>query len=320
MSLVISYKVEANDPHHRLDVFLSQKDKNLSRSQIQRLIAEGKVEVKGKRVKAGMRLKENDLVTIIIPPPQKMEVLPEDLPLKILYEDAHLLVIDKPAGMVVHPGAGNFSGTLVNALLHYCPDLGGIGGVLRPGIVHRLDKGTSGVLVVAKDEITHRGLAEQFKVHTVERKYIGVVYGQISPEGKIKTLIGRHPTDRKKMSTRAKKGKEARTSWRLIKHYRHFSLVEFQLETGRTHQIRVHLASLGHPILGDPLYGGKKWLSSLEPYILREELLKLKRQALHAFHLGIIHPVTKEKLVLTSPLPADLQEAIANLEKHDQPS
>ncbi len=314
---VISYRVEASDPRQRLDVFLSQKDPRLSRSQIKRLILAGQVEVKGKKAKAGMRLQENDLVTIKLPQPKKMELIPEPLPLNIMFEDDHLLVLDKPAGMVVHPGAGHFSGTLVNALLYHCPNLPGIGGVLRPGIVHRLDKGTSGILVVAKDEITHRGLAEQFKVHTVERKYIGLVYGLISPEGNIATLIGRHPIDRKKMSVQPRQGREARTFWKVIKYFRHFSLVEFTLATGRTHQIRVHFSSLGHPILGDPLYGGRKGWNLLDPD-LKKGLSSLKRQALHAYYLGFTHPVTEEKLVFTSPLPADIQEAIAILEKYDQ--
>ncbi len=316
MESIISYKVEANDPRKRLDIFLSQKDPNLSRSQIKKLITEGRVEVKGKKAKAGMRLQENDLVTIKLPPPRKMELLPEPIPLKIIFEDEHLMVIDKPAGMVVHPGAGNFSGTLVNALLYHCPNLPGIGSVLRPGIVHRLDKGTSGVLVVAKDEISHRRLAEQFKTHSAERKYIGLVLGLISPEGNITTLIGRHPLDRKRMSVKPRRGREAKTYWKVIKQFRNFSLVEFTLATGRTHQIRVQLSSLGHPILGDPVYGGRKGLNSLEPY-LKQGLLNLKRQALHAYYLGITHPVTKEKLIFTSPLPADIQEVIALLERYD---
>jgi len=316
MESIISYKVEANDPRKRLDIFLSQKDPNLSRSQIKKLITEGRVEVKGKKAKAGMRLQENDLVTIKLPPPRKMELLPEPIPLKIIFEDEHLMVVDKPAGMVVHPGAGNFSGTLVNALLYHCPNLPGIGNVLRPGIVHRLDKGTSGVLVVAKDEISHRRLAEQFKTHSAERKYIGLVLGLISPEGNITTLIGRHPLDRKRMSVKPRRGREAKTYLKVIKQFRNFSLVEFTLATGRTHQIRVQLSSLGHPILGDPVYGGRKGLNFLEPY-LKQGLLNLKRQALHAYYLGITHPVTKEKLIFTSPLPADIQEVIALLERYD---
>lgn len=316
MESVISYIVEANDPRKRLDIFLSQKDPNLSRSQIKRLIEEGKVEVKGKKAKAGMRLQENDLVTVKLPQPRPMEIIPEPIPLKIIFEDDHLMVIDKPAGMVVHPGAGHFSGTLVNALLYHCPNLPGMGGILRPGIVHRLDKGTSGVLVVAKDEITHRGLAEQFKTHAAERKYIGLVLGLIAPEGEITTLIGRHPIERKKMSIKPRQGREAKTFWKVIRQFRHFSLVEFTLATGRTHQIRVHLSSLGHPVLGDPLYGGRRGLNSLE-IDLKKGLLSLKRQALHAYYLGITHPATKEKLIFTSPLPADLKEVISLLEKYD---
>lgn len=317
MSAVISYKVEAHDPRDRLDVFLSKKNPDLSRSQIKRLIEQGRIEVRGKRAKAGLRLRENDLVTVTLPPPQKTEVIPEPIPLNILFEDDHLLVIDKPAGLVVHPGAGNYSGTLVNAVLHHCPNLGGIGGVIRPGIVHRLDKGTSGVLVVAKDEKTLQGLAEQFKAHKVDRKYIGIVHGLISAEGHITTLIGRHPKERKKMSVHPRRGREAKTFWKVMKHFRHFSLVEFRLETGRTHQIRVQLSSLGHPILGDPLYGGRKGLNSFAPP-MRSALLGLKRQALHAYYLSFVHPITKEKLIFNSPLPADLKEVLDVLERYDQ--
>ncbi|MCJ7493350.1 MAG: RluA family pseudouridine synthase [Deltaproteobacteria bacterium] len=313
----IVLRVNSRDSLKRLDVFLSQKKTLLSRTQIKRLIEKGNVQVGGRKVKAGMRLKENDVVTLTLPKPQKLETQAEPIPLTILYEDRHLIVVDKPAGMVVHPAAGNFSGTLVNALLHYCTDLSGIGGVLRPGIVHRLDKDTSGVLVVAKEDFTHRALSAQFKEHTPLRKYVGIVFGQIPDEGQSEAIIGRHPTHRQKMSVRPRKGREARTHWQVLERYHHFCLAEFRLQTGRTHQIRVHLSSLGHPILGDPLYGGRKRLVAIEPLLLRQGLQKLRRQALHAGALGFVHPVTGEKLIFSSPLPADIEEAIALLKKLD---
>ncbi|MBM4333583.1 MAG: RluA family pseudouridine synthase [Deltaproteobacteria bacterium] len=313
----ISFRVQSGDYLKRLDVFLSQKEALHSRSQIKRLIETGNVQVGGKEAKAGMRLKENDVVVLNLPQPRKLETQAEAIPLVILYEDRHLIVVDKPAGMVVHPGAGNFSGTLVNALLYHCPDLSGIGGVLRPGIVHRLDKDTSGVLVAAKDDFTHRSLSEQFKKHTPERKYLGVVFGQIADQGQIEGLIGRHPAHRQKMSVRPRKGREARTFWQVIERYRHFCLTEFRLETGRTHQIRVHLSAMGHPILGDPLYGGRNRLAVIEPLLLRQGLKKLRRQALHAASLGFIHPATGENLTFSSPMPADMGEAIALLKKLD---
>jgi 23S rRNA pseudouridine1911/1915/1917 synthase len=247
-----------------------------------------------------------------------MEVEAEAIPLKVLYEDRHLIVVDKPAGLVVHPGAGNYSGTLVNALLHRCPDLAGIGGVLRPGIVHRLDKDTSGVLVVAKDDLAHRSLSDQFRKHTAERNYMGIVFGQLAEEGQVDAPVGRHPTHRKKMSARPRKGREARTHWRVLERFRFFNLAEFRLQTGRTHQVRVHLSSIGHPILGDPLYGGRKRLASVEPLPLRQGLQRLKRQALHAASLGFVHPVTGDALKFSSPLPEDIQEAIALLRRMDK--
>jgi 23S rRNA pseudouridine1911/1915/1917 synthase len=317
MHSTIIFHVNPQDTLKRLDVFLSQKDSLLSRSQIKRLIANGKVQVGGKKVKAGMRLKEKDVVMLELPELQKLETPAQAIPLTILYEDRHLIVVDKPAGMVVHPGAGNYSGTLVNALLHHCPDLLGIGGVLRPGIVHRLDKDTSGVLVVAKDDLSHRDLSAQFKAHTPQRRYLGIVLGQIPDEGQIEAVIGRHPKHRQKMSVRPRKGREARTHWKVMERFRQFCLAEFRLQTGRTHQIRVHLSSLGHPLLGDPLYGGRKKLASVEPLVLRQGLEKIRRQALHAISLGFVHPATGENLLFSSPVPADLEEAIFLLKKMD---
>jgi 23S rRNA pseudouridine1911/1915/1917 synthase len=318
MNSIVSFLVLSQDSAKRLDVFLSQKEPALSRSQIKRLIETGKVQIEGRKVKTALRLRENEVVTLTIPEPRKTEVEGEAIPLKVLYEDRHLIVVDKPAGLVVHPAAGNYSGTLVNALLHRCPDLAGIGGVLRPGIVHRLDKDTSGVLVVAKDDPAHRSLSDQFRKHTAERRYMGVVFGQLPDEGQVDAPVGRHPTHRKKMSARPRKGREARTHWRVLERFRSFNLAEFRLETGRTHQIRVHLSSIGHPILGDPLYGGRKRLASVEPPPLRQGLQRLKRQALHAASLGFVHPVTGEALKFASSLPEDILEAVGLLRRMDK--
>ena len=318
MNSIFSFPVHSQDSAKRLDVFLSQRDPALSRSQIKRLIETGKVQIEGRKAKAGLRLRENEVVTLTLSEPQEMGMEAEAIPLKVLYEDRHLIVVDKPAGLVVHPGAGNYSGTLVNALLHRCPDLTGIGGVLRPGIVHRLDKDTSGVLVVAKDDLAHRSLSDQFRKHTAERRYMGIVFGQLSDEGRVDAPVGRHPIQRKKMSARPRKGREARTHWRVLERFRSFNLAEFRLETGRTHQIRVHLSSIGHPILGDPLYGGRKRLASVEPLPLRQGLQNLRRQALHAASLGFVHPVTGEALEFASPLPEDIREALDLLRRMEK--
>ena len=318
MNSIVSFLVLSQDSAKRLDVFLSQKEPALSRSQIKRLIETGKVRIEGRKAKPGLRLREDERVTLILPEPKKMEVEAEAIPLKVLYEDRHLIVVNKPAGLVVHPAAGNYSGTLVNALLHRCPDLAGIGGVLRPGIVHRLDKDTSGVLVVAKDDPAHRSLSDQFRKHTAERRYMGIVFGQLSDEGQVDAPVGRHPTHRKKMSARPRKGREARTHWRVLERFRSFTLAEFRLETGRTHQIRVHLSSIGHPILGDPLYGGRKRMASVESLPLRQGLQRLRRQALHAASLGFVHPATGEALKFDSSLPEDVLEAVGLLRRMDK--
>jgi 23S rRNA pseudouridine1911/1915/1917 synthase len=317
MNPILSFRVNSEESAKRLDVFLAQKDPVLSRAQIKRLIEKGNVQVIGRRAKAGLRLRRGDVVTLARPEPQRSEVQAQPIPLTILFEDLHIIVVDKPSGMVVHPAAGNYSGTLVNTLLYHCPDLSGIGGVLRPGIVHRLDKDTSGVLVAAKDDLAHRALSEQFKKHTPKRRYIGVVFGQLPEEGEIGAAIGRHPRHRKKMSTHPRRGREAKTHWKVWQRFRHFNLVEFRLETGRTHQIRVHLSSLGHPLLGDPLYGGRRKLASVEPLILRQALQKFRRQALHAVSLGFVHPVTGEDLEFSSPLPEDMENVITLLRRLD---
>jgi 23S rRNA pseudouridine1911/1915/1917 synthase len=238
-----------------------------------------------------------------------LSLKPEPIPLLVLYEDPSIIVIDKPAGMVVHPAPGNPSGTLVNALLHHCNDLSGINGALRPGIVHRLDKETSGVMVVAKNDESYRHLTRQFKNRTVEKVYLAIAYGNIKQnEGQIDSAIGRHPDQRKKMSTKTKKGRVALTRWKVLERLGPFTLLEIHPQTGRTHQIRVHLSSIGHPILGDPLYGKKGTV---------EMMKKMGRQALHAHRLGFTHPRTGERIQFVAPIPEDMSNVLSFLRKQE---
>jgi 23S rRNA pseudouridine1911/1915/1917 synthase len=298
----------------RLDLFLTGKAVGLSRAQIQRAVAEGQVTVNDRPARAGRRVKAGEVVSIAIQEVKPSEVLPEEIPLTIVYEDPFLLVIDKPAGMVVHPAAGHSRGTLVNALLHYCRDLSGIGGILRPGIVHRLDKGTSGLLVVAKSDEIHRGLADQFKRRDVGKTYQALVYGNPKTDGgRIEAAVGRHPTDRKRMSTRSRRGKRAVTVWRVLERFGAASLLEVDIETGRTHQIRVHLAELGHPVVGDRVYGGGGRFRTAGDAAARIRLKAFDRQALHAWRLSFTHPVTGEALQFTAPLPEEMAALCAFL-------
>ena len=293
------------DVHQRLDVYLSEKDLGLSRSWIQRLISSGKIRVNDSVVKPSYKIRTGDRIEVTISKPKPLKIEPEKIPLNILYEDRDLIVINKPRGMVVHPGAGVSSGTLVNALLYHCNDLSGIGGVLRPGIVHRLDKDTSGVLVVAKNDFTHLTLSKQFKERSVNKRYIALVKGRVlKEEGKIKASIGRHPVKRKKMAAGVRRAREAITSYKVLERFKDFTLLEAAPETGRTHQIRVHLSHIGHPIVGDPKYGGRRGL--------REEM---KGQALHAQTLGFVHPRTKEYMEFNAPLPKDMEKVIGRLRK-----
>jgi 23S rRNA pseudouridine1911/1915/1917 synthase len=296
----------------RMDVFLPQKDPTLSRSQAKRLIEDGDAIVDGKPVRASHRLKPGEKVSLRKPPPVPSEIVPEAIPLHILYEDGAIIVVDKPAGMVVHPAAGNYSGTLVNALQHHCRNLSGIGGVMRPGIVHRLDKGTSGLMVAAKSDEAHRHLAEQFKRRQVSKHYTALVHGNLREnEGVADAAVGRHPVERKKMSTASRRGKAALTRWRVLERFGAFTLLEAKIETGRTHQIRVHLSALGHPVAGDSVYGASK--RAVETPALRAVLKKLPRQALHAGRLSFAHPVTGEEMSFESPLPEDMAEVIRTL-------
>lgn len=301
------FTVDPGEEGLRLDLFLAKKEPGLSRTQIQRAVAEGMVLVNGRPIKAGRRVKAADTVAIRIPAAKPSGVMPEAIPLTILYEDSSLLVIDKPAGMVVHPVAGHTGGTLVNALLHHCRDLSGIGGVLRPGIVHRLDKGTSGLLIVAKSDAAHWGLAGQFKRREVKKTYLALVYGNPRIDGgRIEAAVGRHPTDRKRMSTASRRGRSAVTRWRVRERFGVAALLEIDIETGRTHQIRVHLTDLGYPVVGDRIYGGAGRIRSVEDAALRARMKALDRQALHAWRLSFIHPATGEALRFSSPPPEDI--------------
>lgn len=300
----------------RLDIFLQGQLGGETRSAIQRLIEAGHVLVDGNTVRSSLKLRGGEHIAVHIPAPVPTEPLPEEIPLEVMYEDADLIVVNKPAGMVVHPGPGNSSGTLVNALLAHCTDLSGIGGELRPGIVHRLDKGTSGVMVAAKNDLAHNGLSVQFGVHSIKRIYLALVYGRPAADsGKIEGVIGRHPTDRLRRSGLVRVGKRAVTRWKVLERYGSISLVELRLETGRTHQIRVHMCEAGYPLVGDPLYpdGGRR--NNLADPLLRRMIAALGRQALHAQTLGFLHPVNGKYLEFTADLPDDLQELRSYLQR-----
>jgi 23S rRNA pseudouridine1911/1915/1917 synthase len=309
------FKVDKVDAKKRLDIFLSYQDISLSRSQIKRLIDENLALVNGLSSKAGLKLNAGDKVELFVPPPRPIKPEPEDIPLEILFEDDSIVVINKPAGLVVHPAAGNYQGTLVNALLFHFQSLSHLDNIIRPGIVHRLDKDTSGLMVIAKNVFVHQHLARQFKEHLINKRYIALVHGVFKTDhGTIISEIGRHPVKRQKMSTRSRVGRKSITHWKLIKRFDLFSLLEISPETGRTHQIRVHLADQHHPILGDPVYSGKKIVSTIKEAFLREKLKQIKRQMLHAGFLGFRHPKTQKYLEFFSPLPKDMSRIIAILE------
>lgn len=291
----------------RIDKFLSCRLEEVSRSYIQKLIKEGHVSVNGKPVKANYKLGAGDKISVEIPEAKEPDIFPEDIPLDILYEDQDILVVNKPKGMVVHPAAGHYSGTLVNALMYHCKDsLSGINGVMRPGIVHRIDMDTTGSLLVCKNDEAHRILAEQLKEHTIRREYHAIVYGNIKEDtGTVDAPIGRHPTDRKKMSINHKNGKQAVTHYEVLERFGNFTYIRCRLETGRTHQIRVHMASLHHPLLGDEVYGP----SSRPPFP------GLKGQVLHAKILGIYHPATGEYMEFDAPLPQYFVDLLQKLRR-----
>lgn len=294
-------KLKVNDENIRLDKFISDNVPELSRTLIQQYIKSGQILVNGKSEKASFKVKTDDEIEINLPDQQEMDVKAEDIPLDIVYEDSDVIVVNKPSGMIVHPSSGIYSGTLVNALLYHCHDLSGINGVLRPGIVHRIDKETSGLLMVAKNDHAHRSLSEQLKDHSVSRKYVALVHGLIPhSHGKINAPIGRDINDRQKMAVTKNNSKEAVTNFTVLKRYQDMTLIECRLETGRTHQIRVHMAYIGYPVYGDPKYGYK-----------RDD--QTNGQYLHAKTLGFIHPTTGEYLEFESPLPDYFEQKLNEL-------
>ena len=288
----------------RIDKFLAEEFPEMSRSYIQKLIKDEQVTVNGKIIKANYKVSEADEVILNQPELKEPDILAENIPLDVLYEDSDLLIVNKPKWMVVHPSAGHYTGTLVNALMHHCKDdLSGINGVMRPGIVHRIDMDTTGSILVCKNDFTHNDIAEQLKVHSIRRVYHAIVHGVIKEdEGTVDAPIGRHPIDRKKMSINHKNGKEAVTHYKVIKRFRDYTYIQCQLETGRTHQIRVHMASLKHPLVGDSVYGPTKC-----PF-------KLQGQTLHAKIIGIVHPRTQEYLEADAPLPEYFVSLLNKLE------
>lgn len=285
----------------RVDKILTKELKDYSRTQVQLLIQDGHVKVNGKTTKASYKIEGNDQIEIHFPEPESTDILAEDIPLDIVYEDSDVIVVNKPTGMIVHPSIGIYSGTLVNALLYHCHDLSGINGVMRPGIVHRIDKETSGLLMVAKNDIAHQSLSEQLQEHTVTRRYYALVHGLIPHEfGRIEAPIGRDPNDRQKMTCTQKNAKQATTNFKVIERFKDMSLVECRLETGRTHQIRVHMQYIGYPVYGDPQYG-----------LRRDDVSH--GQYLHAKILGFVHPRTREEMYFDSELPDFFQEKLNEL-------
>ena len=299
----MEWTVEEQEDKSRVDRFLADATEEFSREYLAGLIGEGRVTVNGETVKKNHRLQPGDQVVLEVPAPQPVQIRPQPMDLSILYEDEDLVVVDKQKGLVVHPAPGNLEGTLVNGLLAHCRDLSGINGVLRPGIVHRIDKDTSGLLVVAKNDRAHSELARQFKEHTIERVYLALVHGQIQEAaGEVEAPIGRDPRDRKRMAVNGQHGKDALTRYRVLERFPGYSLVELRLETGRTHQIRVHMKLLDHPLVGD------------EKYTNRKNPFGVSGQMLHAGALGFEHPRTGQIMRFQSPLPAYFQDVLDTLE------
>ncbi len=298
--------VTSEDAGTRADVLASSVF-GITRSQIQHLIEKGLLTVNGFAVKPNYKAKPADIIALTIPETEE-KLIPQDLPVRVLYSDDFLVVLDKPAGMVVYPAAGHSSGTLMNAVAHYCTKLASVGAPLRPGVVHRLDKDTSGVMVVAVDDGAYYGLVEQFRKRTIDRKYKAIVYGNLKDDcGEISSRIGRSESDRKKMSTRTSRGKEAVTAWKVLERFGAATLIEAKLGTGRTHQIRVHFASVGHPVLGDSTYGKKTLLT------IHGKKIVFPRQMLHAELLGFIHPATGKHMEFRTDLPQDMKEIVTKL-------
>lgn len=303
---VIEYEITEEEAGIRIDKVISERNGDLSRNYIQTLIEQESITVNQSPIKANYKVRTGDQIRIVIPASEPLEIQPEDIPLDIVYEDEDVLIVNKPKGMVVHPAAGHYTGTLVNAVLYHCKDhLSGINGVMRPGIVHRIDMDTTGLLVVCKNDLAHNSLAEQLKVHSITRTYQAIVYGTFREmSGTIDRPIGRHPVDRKKQAVDVKNGRTAITHYQVLETFGdRYSLIECRLETGRTHQIRVHMASIHHPLLGDTVYGPDK-----NPY-------HLQGQALHAGTLGFLHPRTGEYMEFTKEPPTYFQELIEKLRK-----
>lgn len=294
---ILCLRPTENDAGKRLDVFCASAAPDLTRSRIAGLIKDDLLLVNGKSAKPGMKLTGKECITVEIPAPQPLELVPEDIPLDIVYEDADIIIINKPRGMVVHPAAGNLTGTLVHALLFHCPDLSGIGGTARPGIVHRIDKDTTGLLAVAKSERAHRSLTAQLADRSMSRTYYALTEGVIREDGSVDAPIARHPTDRKKMAI-VEGGRQALTHYQVLEQFPHHTLIECHLATGRTHQIRVHMAHIGHPLVGDPVYGYKK------------QAFTLDGQLLHAVRLRLLHPADGREMEFSAPMPEDFEHIL----------
>lgn len=304
----ITYKITDEIIPQRLDTYISSKS-GLIRSYVQRLLRQGLILVNSQLKKAGYKIRQGDLIEVTIPDEPQSTLIPEDIPLQVLYEDGHIIVVNKPQGMVVHPGAGHLRGTLLNALISRCKRLSSIGGPLRGGIVHRLDKDTSGVMVFAKDDTAYINLSKQFRERSIEKHYIALLYGNLREDhGEIRSPVGRSISDRKKMSTKTRKGREALTGFRVIKRLNHATLVDVRLITGRTHQIRVHFASIGHPVLGDKTYGKKTFIR------FAQKTVHFPRQMLHAYSLKFSHPIDGGLMEFTAPMPKDMEKALTEME------
>ncbi|MNZ79100.1 Ribosomal large subunit pseudouridine synthase D [compost metagenome] len=291
--------VDAASKRDRIDKYVkAQLGEDISRSQVQLWIESGDITVNGDAVKANHKVAEDDRITLIVPEAEAVEIEPEDIPLEVYYENVDVIVVNKPRGMVVHPAPGHSSGTLVNALMHHCKDLSGINGELRPGIVHRIDKDTSGLLMAAKNDKAHASLAAQLKEHSVTRKYFALVHGNVNhDQGTVDAPIGRDPHDRKMYTVQERNSKHAVTHFHVVERFGDYTLLELKLETGRTHQIRVHMKFIGHPLVGDPMYG-------------RSKGIKMDGQALHAAVLGFIHPTTGEYMEFAAPIPEDMEHVL----------
>ena len=306
----LTFAIEEDEVGIRIDQYLADALEGVSRSQVQKWMGQGRIyseKSKGQPLKKNYTLERSDVITVIVPEPEAIDILAENIPIHIIYEDEHVLVVNKAQGMVVHPAPGNYSGTLVNAILHHVKDLSDIGGTIRPGIVHRIDKDTSGLLMIAKTNLAHQSLSAQLKDHTVDRVYVALVHGGFSVEsGTVNAPVGRHPQNRLKMAIMHRGGKDAITHYQVLERLGPYTLLECRLETGRTHQIRVHLTSIGHPLIGDPLYGAKK------------EKHKTEGQFLHAKVLGFDHPVSGERMVFSAPIPDNFEKLLSRLRNNRQ--